>query len=377
MTEQPDTPAADTAARQEVEPEPSPSADARELTDDLSHRIWGLPQRAPLLALVELAAHHPALAETCRIQLEKLAGSKSAAERALMIELADTLAQHDPQTAIALVTTALEGDLDDVGDAAAGDSPPYSRTLLLASSQLMNLLLHRAWDSYEQIASIMSRMIGMVAPSEPQPSHAVLAALAERAAGNAVMIACVAACRHPEALDLIRTLDAASMVRKAATATAMAQLVPIAFAPTELLDDLTTLFDDADDEVAKQAGFALYNLPNDNLELVRRLLPAAGAARTFDLASGPVVECLERIGLEAPEIVLQIAERFFDVYGYEAADIRTAAPPDATTLSALIVSTYATHLKEQAIYAKCLDLIDRGILCGTWNIEKHMELLDR
>jgi hypothetical protein len=41
------------------------------------------------------------------------------------------------------------------------------------------------------------------------------------------------------------------------------------------------------------------------------------------------------------------------------------------------VSTYATHLKNQAVYTQCLDLIDRGILCGTWDIEKHLELLDR
>jgi hypothetical protein len=121
----------------------------------------------------------------------------------------------------------------------------------------------------------------------------------------------------------------------------------------------------------------IYNVPEDNLELIGLLLPAAGAARTFDLASGPVVRCLEHIGTQSPEIVLQIAARFFDVHGHEAADIRTAAPPDATALSALIVSTYATHLKDPAIAARCLDLIDRGILCGTWDIEKHMELLDR
>lgn len=343
----------------------------RDMTDELSHRVWNLPQRAPLLALVDLASHQPALANTCRAHLESLARSDVAAERALVIELADTLAHRDPRAAIALVTTALEPIPADAADSAAADAPLESVMSLLASSQLMNLLLHRSWDSYAQIAPILSRMLGA------GPPHPALAVLAEQAAANAVMIACVAACRHREALDLIRTLDAASPVRRAATAMAMAHMVPIAHAPTELLDELATLFDDPDDEIAEQAALALYNVPDDNLELTDRLLPAAGAARTFERASGPVVRCLERVGTRSPQTVLQIAARFFDLYGHQAADIRTAAPPDATTLSALIVSTYATSLKNHAVCAQCLDLIDRGILYGTWDIDKHMELLDR
>lgn len=384
MTQQPDTPAAATAVQQspeteEIAPEREEpdQAHARDLTDELSHRTWNLPQRAPLNALVDLATHHPTLTDTCWPHLESLAQSDSVTERALMVEVADTLAHRDPQAAIALVITALDPISADPKNTEAGDSLPNSVTLLLASSQLMNLLMHRSWDSYEQIAPILSRMINMGTSNEPHPAHPALAALAEHAAGNAVMIACVAACRHPQALDLIRTLDSASPIRRAATATAMAQLVPIAHAPQELLDDLAQLFDDPDDEVAKQAGLALYNVPDGNLELIRRLLPAAGAARTFELASGPVIRCLGQFGTESPEIVFQIATRFFDVYGHEAADIRTAAPHDATTISALIISTYATHLKDQAICTQCLDLIDRGILCGTWGIEKHMELLDR
>jgi len=382
VTEQPDARSPAPAASQEAEPNPPACenprhANARDLTDELSHRIWNLPQRTPLLALVDLAAHHPALVEACRPHLERLARSDSVAERALMIELVGTLAHRDPNAAITLVTTALEPIPVDAEDTPSDGSPPDTAALLLASGQLMNLLLHRSWDSFEQIAPILSRMIRMGGPSASRAAHAAPALLAEHAAGNAIMIACVAACRHPEALDLIRTLDPASLIRRAATATAMAQMVPIALAPQELLDDLAALFDDPDDEVARQAGLALYNVPDDDIELLRRLLPAAGAARTFELASGPVVTCLERISSQLPQNVLQIAARFFDLYGHEAANIQTAAPLDATTLSALIISTYATHLKDQTLCAQCLDLIDRGILCGTWDIEKHMELLDR
>lgn len=369
-------PASGAATPRHVPRNPHP-ADAGELIEKLSHRVSGLPQRTALNALTDLAFHHPALAETCWRRLQNLAASGLVAERALAIEMARVLGHRDPQAAITLASTALEPIPADPGRGSAPDALPESTMLLLASSQLMNLLLQHSWDGYEQITPILSRMISGEISGDPHPSRAELTALAERAVGNAVMIACVAACRHPEALDLIRTLDGTSITRRAATATAMVQMVPVAFAPSGLLDELAALCDDPDDEVARQAGMALYNLPEGNTGLIQRLLPDAASARTFELASGPVVRCLERAGTQEPGLVLQIATRFFDVYGHEAADLRTAAPPDATMLSALTVSTYATHLKDQTVSEQCLDLIDRGILCDTWDIEKHMDLFDR
>ena len=82
------------------------SVDAGELIDNLSRRISGLPQRAALTALTELALHHPELAETCWRHLEHLAVSNSVTERALALGLATVLAHAAPQSAITLAITA-------------------------------------------------------------------------------------------------------------------------------------------------------------------------------------------------------------------------------------------------------------------------------
>jgi len=195
---------------------------------------------------------------------------------------------------------------------------------------------------------------------------------------NAVMVVVVAACRHPGSLQLLdSSFESQSPIRRGGTATALSHLVPLWAAPPELLDLLVALFDDPDDVIAREAGTALLNVPDDGLDMARRLIPAASRSRTFTLSAGPAIRCLERFAEHMPNAVLQTAARFFAIYGHEAADIRTASVHDASVLIKLVVGAYATNVRDEAVSVLALDIIDQGVLVGTWGIDEHLTLLDR
>jgi hypothetical protein len=191
------------------------------------------------------------------------------------------------------------------------------------------------------------------------------------------MITAVAACRHPQAAKLTGTLLRKSSSFRRGIVTALAQVLPPSELTEQLITILTQLFDDPDDDIARLAGAGLRSIPDGNDHIARNLLSAACRSRTFVLAPPQVILAVEHYQGHIPEIVLDIAERFFQLHASQAGNPSTHGFRDASVLGRLVISIYDQEPLTSQLASRALNLIDAMILARTYGLEERMAQLDR
>ena len=323
-----------------------------------------------------LAPGFPQAAAMLAGQLDRLAGSPDLAVRALVIELSWTQIACDPSAAMTLVTTALDSD----GVAADTDREPLPADprILLASHQLRDLLLRLCWSLYDLAAPVLTRMISFYDTTVSEAGAAAeLMAAASQAAQNAAMIAAVAACKNPEPLALTQELGTGQLPFRRGIIAALARILPLGEVPNELVTILIQLFDDADDDIARLAGTVITHLPAGHDDLARRVLSAACPAKTFTLAPSPVITAAEHYQGDISGSVLEMADRFFQLHGSQASDLRGSGAHDANVLGRLVIAIYAEVRQDPQLVSRTLDLIDAMVLARTYGLEEHLAKLDR
>jgi hypothetical protein len=75
--------------------------------------------------------------------------------------------------------------------------------------------------------------------------------------------------------------------------------------------------------------------------------------------------------------VLQIAERFFQLHGSQASDLRGSGAHEANILGRLVIGIYAQEMQNPQLSGRALDLIDDMVLARTYGLEEHLAKLDR
>lgn len=141
-------------------------------------------------------------------------------------------------------------------------------------------------------------------------------------------------------------------------------------------ESLFVLFQDANTEVQEKSARCFYSIGHASLgeftELVRRFIESPA----FVSNHGNLIRVLDKTATELPEITLRACQRFLEVVGSSAADIRTASAADAEVISRLVVRLYSQSLDE-TLRTKCLDLLDSMIVTGVYGLEKAIELFER
>lgn len=345
-------------------------AELDDLLQDLDSATWSLPERAPLQILTSLAGINPRADQALHAELRRLAAHPDIAVRSLIIGTIAQTNHEDVDAAVDTVHTALgigpEGEqLDHLA--------PLARATLSASSDLHHLLLRLCWQRYDLVSPILRTMLDLTTANSGTPERAAY----ERAAQSAAGVVIVAACRHPEALQLLPEASEQPVRLRRGMATAFSQTLPLGEITEQVVGQLIALFDDPDDETASQAAMALYRIPDAGGDLAGRLLPAALTARSFGLNPDSTIRCAEQFADLMPETALDIAKRFFDEFGPHASDISTAAAYQATVLGKLVVGVYAKNLGDTGKAERALDLIDAGVLAHAYGIEEHLELHGR
>lgn len=360
------------------DPARTPAADeitGEKIAERLTSRAWNRPEYAALRALAILSSSFPQAAALLAGQLALLTGSPNLAVRALAIELSLTQATVDAGAMTAIVTTALVS----TGIAAdTGREPlPVDPRVLLASHQLRGLMLRLCWSRYDLLAPILTRMISFYDNMAEKAGTAKLMAAASQAAHNAAMIAAIAACKNSEALALTQKLADRQLSFRRGIIAALAQLLPLGEMPGELVAILIQLLDDADDDIACLAGSVLIHLPAGHDDLARRVLSAACQAKTFTLKPSPVITAAEYYHGDISGSVLEIAERFFQLHGSQASDLRGNGGHAANVLGRLVIGIYGLQTQEPKLASRILDLIDAMVLARTYGLEEILEKLDR
>jgi hypothetical protein len=254
---------------------------------------------------------------------------------------------------------------------------PADPRLLLASSQLRNLLLRLCWVRYDIAESAIARMIAFSGTAAAGDVPAALKAAASQAAHNAAMIAAAAACRDPAALALTQQLATRGLPFRRGITAALARILPTGETNDELASVLVGLFDDPDDDLARLAGHVLAFLPPLNDDLAVRLLSAACPAKTFTLEPSQVINAADQYQGEVSDTVVEIAERFFELHHSQARDLRGNGGHAASILGRLVIGIYARETRNPALAARTLNLIDAMVLARSYGLEDQLALLDR
>lgn len=140
---------------------------------------------------------------------------------------------------------------------------------------------------------------------------------------------------------------------------------------------LARLFDDPDEEVVRQAIAVLRHLPIDSLELVRKLITVAAESSAFITVPGSIILAADRYHHLIPEVALDIAGRFIDLYADQASNISSGSSHNASTLSKVVISVYAQSVDNDQLSTRALDLIDQFVIARTFSIDAHLSQLDR
>jgi hypothetical protein len=132
----------------------------------------------------------------------------------------------------------------------------------------------------------------------------------------------------------------------------------------------------ADDAVADKAGETLREVPGTDHPHVRTLLAAVPSIRAFTRNPEPAVNAAKYCQEVYPDLVLDIAERFFEVHGQKAADLTTASSAQAHALAEFVTSIYARD-PDSDLGSRALGLIDTMVLLRSLGLEERLASLDR
>lgn len=130
---------------------------------------------------------------------------------------------------------------------------------------------------------------------------------------------------------------------------------------------LIRLMSDDDDEVRKAAAAVATHLREQPLQPFAQLLTALIDSPSYDHATPQLLLTLQYAPDKVDALVLKAAQRFIDVFGKDAADIRTGAAGDARYISELVVRGLAQS-RDGAHRAALLDVLDLLLELGVYGI---------
>jgi hypothetical protein len=139
---------------------------------------------------------------------------------------------------------------------------------------------------------------------------------------------------------------------------------------------LTVLVNDADDEVRKEAADVAGALRGHALRPFEAVVTALLASPAFAHALPQLLITLERAPDRVDDLALFCAQRFVEVLGAEARDIRPAAAGDAREVGKLIIRGL-TQSRSPSDRAALLDVLDQLVIIGAYGIDDVISASER
>jgi hypothetical protein len=187
---------------------------------------------------------------------------------------------------------------------------------------------------------------------------------------------CLASVVSDAALPLVlRCLAGADVLRKGAAQVYAANLRFAGFRTT-CEQALIQLFQDASQEVQEEAAACFRGFEGDQLGDYTRLIEAFVESSAFSAHHHELIHALEETSAQLPAVVSRVCERFLDLVGSDASDIRTGTALDAQTIVHLLIRVYS-QAKDPVLQLVSLDLIDRMTEQRVYGLDEALELYDR
>ena len=279
-----------------------------------------------------------------RPALEKMVQDPSIAVRACVAQALIAMLRHDRDLAVDLF-----GQLCNTEDA------------LLRTESIERFLFYALPTHFRELSNILERMVTSQVPD---------------VASAGARQTCLAALDLQEAADIARLCLSGSEAQRIGAAQVMAANVRIATCRSFCEDALVKLFSDSSDGVRAEAARCFLKFEGLQLEGYDELINGFVRSGVSSHDYFPLLFALKRTTAKLPEVTLSACERFINVAGLAAGDISTREAGDANTVIKLTLRTYQQS-SDEAIRARCLDLIDKLMEHGAYGINDALEEIER
>lgn len=133
---------------------------------------------------------------------------------------------------------------------------------------------------------------------------------------------------------------------------------------------------DDTDEVRKEASMVAARLRHHPLRPFDQLLTALIDSPSYTYASTQLLLTLDYAPDKVDDLVLKACRRFLDVFGSDAADIRTGAAGDAHYVNGLVVRGLA-QCQDHSHRAELLDVLDQLLELNVYGINTAITEAER
>ncbi|MET4097708.1 hypothetical protein [Arthrobacter sp. UYCu712] len=232
--------------------------------------------------------------------------------------------------------------------------------ILLASDLVVNLMMYIGNVDPERIDPVIDRML-------ESPNGEV------RNAGGSMAAFAGLQWDRPQLIE--RALASDIEVRTGAAVVCSARVDRAANSEL-VLGTLRQLMHDDDDEVRKAVGELVGHLRGRSLRPFASVLADLIASPSYVHATPQLLITLQEAPDKVDDLVDLAAHRFLDIYGGDAADIRTGAAGDSHYIADLVVRGLAQALDKKRISA-LLDILDRMVELGVYGVDRAMEQSER
>lgn len=171
-------------------------------------------------------------------------------------------------------------------------------------------------------------------------------------------VACVAALFTEQARGTAEACVRGSVVHRRGAAQVFAANLGKARFRRFCGENLMLLFNDVSEEVRSEATRCFVQMGEGEVGDFGELIDAFIASDAFASEHRSLFHALEKATSQLPDATYAAAERFFEVVGSDAADVRTHGAADSYTVTKLVVRLYAQS-KSAEVQRRCLDIIDR------------------
>ena len=188
--------------------------------------------------------------------------------------------------------------------------------------------------------------------------------------------ACLAVLDLEEAHPMAELCLSGTEAQRIGAAQVMAANVKTATYRSFCEEALIKLFNDAAEDVRVAASDCFRQFEGDQLGGYDALIGKFVESKAFPDNYHQLLRPMEQTTAKIPAVILSACERFINIAGPEAADIRTRQAGEVNSVIQLTMRVYQQN-SEKEVQARNLDLIDRLMELGVYGINEAMENFER
>ena len=232
---------------------------------------------------------------------------------------------------------------------------------LLSTHYIESFLKYGVQTHFQQLRPVLARM---------------MASDIDDVATAGARQACLASLTVNEALALGQICANGSKLHRLGAAEIYAANLKMSAHRAECETMVATLFDDPDKEVRDAAASCFRRFDGPELRDYPDLIERYAKSAAFGTALNPLITAVEKSTAVIPEITLMVCERFFEIAGRDAGDIRTMASAYARNTVELVLRVYSLA-PDHELRRRCLDLVDQMYLLGAFGLDEITAEFDR